>query len=320
MNHRTNPRVNLTGGYFDIVPQSPHNFAPNAHDISKEAQSEGSYMAGPSVWNTFNCYTIAYNANWTTMDPVNAQFVSVQDPAESFYQANVPWDPEHPQYEKVRVDAGNGAFVPKPGYPFSMFKSREYLFRASDPVRPYYSPEGLFLVRENDHDQGQHSSRQDIVAQAYDSESSQEPQEPHEHVFSVITGPGTPDNPRGRKRKLTQEEKERTLEVRKDGACWACHLSKTKVRPILKCPARSKLMAFEQCSPCSSGSPCEQCTRLVGKRRFCLLPCFNDSIDSLHTFLIPGRPPEPKIIWHRAEISRLSCWPFYQEERRDVHR
>jgi hypothetical protein len=234
MNRWTNLRVNLTGDYFDIVPGSPPSFARNASDTSKEVKAEGGYMAGLSGWNTLNCYTAAYNASWTTIDLVNAQFASVQDAAESLHQANVPWNPEYPQYENVGVNAGNGAFVPKPGFPLGMFKSREVLFRASNPIRPYFGPESSFLVRENDHNQRQRSSRHDIVPGAYDSESSQEPHEPHEHVFSVITGAGTPDNPRGRKRKLTPEEKERTLEVRKDGACWACHLSKTKVRPTLK--------------------------------------------------------------------------------------
>ena len=243
MDGATNLRVNLTGGYFDIVPRSSHSFARDVRDTSKEAPSEGGYMAGPSGWNTFNCYTIADNANWTTIDPVDAQFSSVQDPAESLHQAHIPWNPEHPQHGKYGVNAGNGAFVPEPGYPLDMFKYREDFFRASNPVRPYFGPEGSFLVRENDHGQKQQPSGHDIVPCAYDSESPQELLEAHEHVFSVVTGMGTPDNHRGRKRKLTPEERERTLEVRKYGACWACHLSKTKVCPILMISARSRLMA-----------------------------------------------------------------------------
>lgn len=201
-------------------------------------------MAGPSGWNTFNYYTTAGNANWTIINLVHAQFSSVQDPAESLHQAHIPWNPEHPQHRKFGVNAGNGAFVPKPGYPLELFKCREELFRASDPVRPYFGPESSFLVRENDHDQGQQPSRHDIVPRAYDSESSQEPLDAHEHVFSVITGTATSDNHRGRKRKLTPEERERTQEVRRHGACWACHLSKTKVCPILMISARSRLMAL----------------------------------------------------------------------------
>lgn len=201
-------------------------------------------MAGPSSWNTFNYHTTAENANWTTIDPAYVQFFGIQDPAESLYQADVPWNPEHPQHGKFEVNAGNGAFVPKPGYPHDMFKYREVFFRTSDPVRPYFGQEGSFLVRENDNDQKQQPARHDIIPRNYDSESSQEPPERHEHVFSVVTGTGSPDSYRGRKRKLTPEERERTLEVRKEGACWACHLSKTKVCPILTIPARSRLMVL----------------------------------------------------------------------------
>lgn len=244
MNHWTNLRVNLTGGYFDIDPGSPHTFARNTRGTSKEAPSEGDGMAGPSGWNTFNYHTTVENVNWTTINPVYVQFFGIQNPAESLHQADVPWNPEHPQHGKSGVNAGNGAFVPRPGYPHDMFKYREDIFRTSNPVRPYYSEEGSFLVRENDHDQRKQPARHDIVPRAYDSESSQEPPERHEHVFSAVTGTCSPDSHRGRKRKLTAEEKERTLEVRKDGACWACHLSKTKVCPILMIPARSRLMAL----------------------------------------------------------------------------
>jgi hypothetical protein len=183
------------------------------------------------------------------IDRIYPHFPKAQDPAESLHQSHIPWNPEHPQHGKFGVNAGNGAFVPKPGYPHDMFKYREGLFRASNPVRPYFGPQGLFLARENNHDQRQQPSQYDIVPRAYDSESSleplepHEPHEPHEHVFSV-NGKGAPDYHRGRKRKLTPEERERTLEVRKGGACWACHLSKTKVCPILVISARSRLMAL----------------------------------------------------------------------------
>jgi hypothetical protein len=209
--------------------------------MSKEAPSEGSYIMEPADLNTFNGYTPGENVNWTLIDPVDLHFSKAQNSAELVDQTHVPWNPEHPQHGKFGVDAGNSAFIPNPGYPHDIFKYREGLFRASDPVRPNFGPQGSFLVRENDHDQRQPSTQHEIVPRGYDSESSQEQFEPHEHVFSIATGSGTPEN-RGRKRKLTTAERERTLEVRKDGACWACHLSKTKVCSILKISPSSRLM------------------------------------------------------------------------------
>ncbi|TGO75798.1 hypothetical protein BELL_0192g00020 [Botrytis elliptica] len=91
----------------------------------------------------------------------------------------------------------------------------------------------------------------------------------HSHVFSAFTEPQKNKVTRGRVRPLTEKEKREARDVRQAGACWACHLSKIK------------------CSPCSPGFPCEQCTRLSGKRRFCLLPCFNDPVEMLDKFLVP---------------------------------
>lgn len=201
-------------------------------------------MAEPAGWNTFVGYTTGEDANWTVTDPVDSQFSGAQDPAERIHQAHVPWNPDYPHYGKFEANAGNSAFIPNPGYPHDMFKYREVLFRASDPVRPYFGPQGSFLVRENDDDQRQQPSQHEAIPRAYETESSQEPIELHEHVFSVAIGTGTPDNHRGRKRKLTAAERERTLEVRKEGACWACHLSKTKVCRILTICPRSRLMVL----------------------------------------------------------------------------
>jgi len=94
----------------------------------------------------------------------------------------------------------------------------------------------------------------------------------HQHVFT--TYPGIEKHPakklpRGRQRALTTKEKKEAREVREAKACWACHLSKIK------------------CSPCSPGSPCKKCAELMGKRRFCLLPCFNDPLESLYTLMVP---------------------------------
>jgi len=99
--------------------------------------------------------------------------------------------------------------------------------------------------------------------------SSQTQSDLHSHIFSAYLGEQKAPPVRGRQRALTFQEKQEALVVRKAKACWACHLSKIK------------------CSPCSPGSPCQQCERLSGKRRFCWLPCFNDPLETLQTFMAP---------------------------------
>lgn len=54
----------------------------------------------------------------------------------------------------------------------------------------------------------------------------------HQHIFTFYPGisKSEPKLPRGRQRCLTSKEKEEAREVRDAKACWACHLSKIKVR------------------------------------------------------------------------------------------
>lgn len=93
---------------------------------------------------------------------------------------------------------------------------------------------------------------------------------------------------RCRQRALTAEEKNHALNVRKAKACWACHLSKIKVCCHTQCLSQT-LNGAHKCSPCSVGTPCMQCTRIQGKRRFMLLSCFNDPLETLQVFLAPGK-------------------------------
>jgi hypothetical protein len=57
----------------------------------------------------------------------------------------------------------------------------------------------------------------------------------HQHIFTFYPGisKSEPKLPRGRQRRLTSKEKEEAREVRDAKACWACHLSKIKVRGCL---------------------------------------------------------------------------------------
>jgi hypothetical protein len=51
----------------------------------------------------------------------------------------------------------------------------------------------------------------------------------HAHAFSSFPGIRRPKIQKGRQRSLTKEEKKQAREVREVKACWACHISKTKV-------------------------------------------------------------------------------------------
>jgi hypothetical protein len=237
--------ADLIDGYFETVPRSPHSFADEAYEPSKEVLSEATYAAEPISCDAFEDFTARESGNWMMVDSVYTQFC-VQDLPEPSHPVHIPWSPEHPQHGSG-AHAGNSAFQPKPGYSHDMFKYREGLFRASHPVLPYFGPQGSFLVRENSNGQSQPIHKNEILSRPYENQSSQEPLDLHEHVFSVVNGTRTPEN--NRKRKLTDAERERRLEVRKDGACWACHLLKTKVCLILIISIRYRLIALSKVFP-----------------------------------------------------------------------
>jgi hypothetical protein len=220
-----------TGGYFDGIPSPPHSFILTTRENSKEPPSEDIFAGDSLDWAMVDGFAPIGNVSWPSTDPAHEQYSNSLDPAGAVPRCQDPWSMEDAQHIKngAKENAGIEAFIPDAGYPYDVLISREPLFSASRPVLPYYGPRSSYLVKENNHDQRQQLYEQDIAPPVCKSESSQEPPESHEHVFSAITGMGLEENPRGRKRKLTAEERRRTLEVRKDGACWACHLSKTKV-------------------------------------------------------------------------------------------
>lgn len=206
-----------------MIPPGPQNFMINAPQNSKAVPSNDIFVEESTDWNILSTCTTTENATWPPNDSASFSEIPAHD----------PWNTEDARRSKhgPKENAGNGAFGPDAGFPYVVLKRREELFHAAEPRLPHFGPQRSFLAG-NDHDQRQNPFQQYIAPSACNYESPEEPPESHEHVFSAITGMGIPENSRGRKRKLTPEEKQRTLEVRKDGACWACHLSKTKVYHI----------------------------------------------------------------------------------------
>lgn len=218
---------------------------------------------------------------------------------------NDPWDSQNGQASNYQrnANAGNVAFAMSRGNPYDIHIAREHyldtgqmknlLLTPQQPDSPtngsdsdgyhivsypsssYESLQGSpeAGVSPPAHPPSPHPGKV-IVSSPVMRKMKIEPLSPHDsepnpHVFSNSSGISKQKGPRGRQRGLTAQEKKEARDVREAKACWACHISKTK------------------CSPCSLGTPCEQCARLAGKRRFCLFTCFNDPLESLLTFLVP---------------------------------
>ncbi|KAK6614637.1 fungal zn binuclear cluster domain containing protein [Botrytis cinerea] len=218
----------------------------------------GRYIRSQNPWNPHdangNVFNENSNANCVGYEPEPAPLNSYEHE-----RSPLPYETSSPVDNERLIVAGHGQQshdvygpeAPRPNW-----------FDESDTSTSYsntlYTPSHGSPV-------SQHSP------QSHGSQAPLSPDEAniHSHVFSAFPEPQKNKVTRGRVRPLTEKEKREARDVRQAGACWACHLSKIK------------------CSPCSPGFPCEQCTRLSGKRRFCLLPCFNDPVEMLDKFLVP---------------------------------
>ncbi|PQE15219.1 fungal zn binuclear cluster domain containing protein [Rutstroemia sp. NJR-2017a WRK4] len=225
-----------------------------------DLESEGRYIRSQARWNSNgvpgNTFGDGVAANPVAFDPESSPLGSLHD--DSF---------------GIRNSSTNNVYGPEPlqtnwfdeSDSSTTYSNTLYTPSHGSPAS-HHSPHSQ-TRSPHSHSRSPHSHTHSPRSQA--SPASSHDASHHSHVFSAYPEPQKGKVTRGRVRPLTDKEKREARDVRQAGACWACHLSKIK------------------CSPCSSGSPCEQCTRLSGKRRFCLLPCFNDPVEMLDKFLVP---------------------------------
>lgn len=73
----------------------------------------------------------------------------------------------------------------------------------------------------------------------------------------IIVFPAADGQGKRQRRRFNDAKRQKVAQVRKDGACMRCHLSKTPVRRTLVYPC---LCSSEAYNPqCSTGQPCEPC-------------------------------------------------------------
>jgi hypothetical protein len=161
-------------------------------------------------------------------DPTFQQRPQYHSPAQAFPESQ-PWTTYGPDRSGGGVGTGVGAFGlnPGPGY--------DALMNQEGPLD--HSPTGPRFVGPRPPASVSNGYNRSLALEppsgTEDEESSPELIGSHEHVFSSIPGLGVPEGHRDKVRKLSPERKRRTLAVRRNGACWACHLSKIRVRSSL---------------------------------------------------------------------------------------
>jgi hypothetical protein len=158
---------------------------------------------------------------------VDAQHYPVYQPHEEV----VPW-PQSPWTSQVNqfgqyATPGDVAFEPSRGIPYDIYQHREGLLNSSLQTNPVHD---LEVVVTNGYMEYNMQEVPPLEAPAGPLQEiySQESNERHFHVLSAVIGADKPKSLR-EPRTLTAEEKQQIQKVRECRACWACHLSKTRV-------------------------------------------------------------------------------------------
>ena len=152
-----------------------------------------------------------------------------------------PWNSQQAQISnyQVGINAGVGAFEPPRGATYDTHRAgEEYLesrqqFFGPEPIRSTwdtdsegwvvasYPPSSYAASHNSPHSLGSPPS--------HTSSPAHNDIDHHSHIFTSDSRLPNAGPVRGRQRNLTPQEKKSAREVRDAKACWACHISKTKV-------------------------------------------------------------------------------------------
>ena len=192
---------------------------------------------GLQVSMDMTMYTPA-DAQWSASTVTQPKQHSAS-PIESSVLSNMPWNPQQVERSKYQADVntGNGTFGPPRATPYDTYRSRgEYLETGPssqgsvglEPVSPLgdSDSESWVITSTRSNYTPSHSSPRSHGSPQSHTSSPRH----HSHVFSSMPGISKSKVTKGgRTRGLTTLEKKQAREVRDAKACWACHISKTKV-------------------------------------------------------------------------------------------
>ena len=161
--------------------------------------------------------------------------------------SNTTWNSEQAQISSFVSNANPGCntFEPERGSPYFINEARQEYLDAGQPqlIEPV-GQSSTTVVSESEDESWAVPSYSSSYAPSQNSPQSQgsplshaasplQIEMEHHHVFSSMPGIEKTKATKGRQRNLTTEEKKHARDVRFAKACWACHLSKTKVSVTL---------------------------------------------------------------------------------------
>jgi len=139
------------------------------------------------------------------------------------------------------------AFEPKRGNPYETHMARQLYLDTTQQNTRSFGPEPISSPCDQSETEGwvvtshapssyapSHGSpRSHGSPVSHPPSPTQQEAEHHSHIFNALPGISKVKLTRGRQRGLTPLEKKQARDVRDAKACWACHISKTKVRRTL---------------------------------------------------------------------------------------
>lgn len=173
-------------------------------------------------------------------------------PSPGCYMASPhPWNSQTAQASNVASYANSGvsAFEPPPAPPYYMHITRQELLDTGQSTSRTFGPEPVSPAGESESDgwvvpsypssyAASHGSPKSHNSPASHISSPPQHEPEHQHIFTSHPDVPKPRPLRGRQRGLTTQEKKQARDVREAKACWACHISKIKVRqPVSSCRA-----------------------------------------------------------------------------------
>jgi len=201
-----------------------------------------------------NMYT-STDAQWSATTLTQPK--QSNSPIESSILSNMPWNPQQVQVSKFQTDVntGNGTFEPPRGSPYDMYKAREEYLETGLSSQGSVGLEPVSPLGDSDNESWVIASTRGSYTPSHSSPRSHgSPQSHassprhHSHVFSSTfsssSGITKSKTPKGRQRGLTTLEKKQAREVRDAKACWACHISKTKVGSLCMRTCSRQLTSF----------------------------------------------------------------------------
>lgn len=189
-----------------------------------------------------NMYT-STDVQWSATPLIQPKQQSAS-PIASSVLSNMPWNPQQVQVSKFQADAnaGNGTFEPPRGTPYDTYKAREEYLETGPSSQGSICQEPPSPLGDSDTESWVITSTRSNYTPSHSSPGSLgSPQSHvssprhHSHVFSAVSGITKPKVPKGRQGGLTSIQKIRARQVREAKACWACHISKTRVSESCMC-------------------------------------------------------------------------------------